>query len=128
MTLLDHYRSLSSICAKNLKTVLYGKTSIALQNEIYSYLRTHPAFGERPSIEGKTLSQFRLETFRRTKALFASKFMTYDRMFEDVNNYVEFNTCVGMYDWSCLAKYVLSWQFVGLTLHVLGTEQHKKFR
>ncbi|XP_075242790.1 peroxisomal acyl-coenzyme A oxidase 3-like [Convolutriloba macropyga] len=128
MTLLDYYRSISSICSKKLKLSIYGKKSVTLQNEIYSFMRSHPAFGERPWIEGKTLSQFRLETHRRTKALFASKLMTYDRIFDDINNYIEFNTCVGMYDWSCLAKFVLSWQFVGLTAHVLGTDQHKQLR
>ncbi len=128
MTLLDYYRGLSSICAKRLQLVWYGKQSVALQNEIYSFMRTHPSFGDRPIKEDKSLSQFRLETHNRTKALFGSGLMSYSRILEDINNYVEFNTCVGMYDWSCLAKYVLSWQFVGLTAHVLGTEQHNKFR
>ena len=129
MTLLDYYRSISSICSKNLKLALYGKSSVGMQNEIYSFLASHPAFVDKPVRRGdKSLSEFRRETHLRTKALFDSKLMTYEKMLGDINNYIEFNTCVGMYDWSCLAKFVLSWQFVGLTTYLLGTEQHEQIR
>ena len=79
MTLLDYYRSISSICSKNLKLALYGKSSLALQNEIYTFLASNPAFVDKPVRGDKSLSEFRRESHVRTKALFDSKLMTYER-------------------------------------------------
>ena len=79
MTLLDYYRSISSICSKNLRLALYGKSSMGLQNEIYSFLASNPVFADKPVRGDKSLSDFRRESHLRTKALFDSKLMTYER-------------------------------------------------
>lgn len=84
------------------------------KHEIFSALENEPLFARVPG-EELSLEKYRELTFLRCRKLFEYNFLTLEEIIEKPLKVVILISCLGMFDWSLGAKYVLNCQ-VGAVL------------
>ncbi|KAF7248025.1 Peroxisomal acyl-coenzyme A oxidase 3 [Varanus komodoensis] len=82
---------------------------------IFSTLENDPLFARLPGQE-ISLEKYRELTFLRCRRLFEYDFLRLEEMMEKPLKFMVLVTCLGMYDWSLAAKYLLNFQVENLAL------------
>uniref|UniRef100_UPI0037E821AC peroxisomal acyl-coenzyme A oxidase 3 n=1 Tax=Semicossyphus pulcher TaxID=241346 RepID=UPI0037E821AC len=123
---LDVYRKKASFNWKEMLLLLEGEEMLAYKNHVFQTLEKDPLFARRPG-EDVSLEKMRELTFLRVKKLFAYDFLTDEEAMADPWKVVVLNNCLGMYDWSCGAKYFLNRGMFGATVANTGSGRHNKY-
>lgn len=123
---LSVYREKASFNWRELALFLDGEEIIQFRNKIFSALESDPVFAQH---SGKDLSleQYRELTFLQCKRVFEYDFLTMDEMMEQPLKIRVLINCLGMYDWSLGAKYMLNTQVFAGAVQNTGSERHSKF-
>lgn len=75
-------------------------------------------------METPTLEDYREATFLRCKRLFEYNLITDEEIFSNPLKHKMFTDCVGMYDWSLSAKFLLNVEMTGGTITASGSPRH----
>lgn len=93
-----------------------------LKNKIWTTLEKDPLFSK--PMETPTMEDYREATFLRCKRLFEYNLITDEEIFSNPLKHKMFTDCVGMYDWSLSAKFLLNVEMTGGTITASGSPRH----
>ncbi|XP_013882817.1 peroxisomal acyl-coenzyme A oxidase 3, partial [Austrofundulus limnaeus] len=146
---LDFYRRKSSFNWKNMVCFIDGEEIYHFKQQIFRTLENDPLFRRQPGedvpIEKKREINFlrmkqlfqpgedvpiekkREINFLRMKQLFRYDFMTREELMSDPWKTVILEDCLGMYDWSLVAKYFLNVGMFAETVASSGSSRHSKY-
>ncbi|XP_006004849.1 peroxisomal acyl-coenzyme A oxidase 3 isoform X2 [Latimeria chalumnae] len=122
---LDTYRKKASFNWKEMVLFLDGEDIIKLKKKVFSALENDPLFA-RQCGDDLSMEKKRELTFFRCKRLFEYQFVTLNEVMENPIWSLTVADCLGMYDWSLLAKYSLNIQMFGNVIVSSGSERHSK--
>lgn len=119
---LDEYRKRASFDWKKMKMFYYAEDILRFQNKIWTTLEKDPLFSK--PMETPTMEDYREATFLRCKRLFEYNLITDEEIFSNPLKHKMFTDCVGMYDWSLSAKFLLNVEMTGGTITASGSPRH----
>uniref|UniRef100_A0A8D0L280 Acyl-coenzyme A oxidase n=1 Tax=Sphenodon punctatus TaxID=8508 RepID=A0A8D0L280_SPHPU len=123
---LCDYRKKASFKWKEMAVFIDGEDLIQFKNKIFSSFENDPIFARHPA-EDLPMEKYRELTFLRCKRLFEYEFLRLEDIMEKPLKILILISCLGMYDWSLGAKYLLNYQvFIG-AIENTGSERHKEF-
>uniref|UniRef100_A0A8D2Q193 Acyl-coenzyme A oxidase n=1 Tax=Varanus komodoensis TaxID=61221 RepID=A0A8D2Q193_VARKO len=120
------YRKKASFSWKEMALFLEEEELIHFKHRIFSTLENDPLFARLPGQE-ISLEKYRELTFLRCRRLFEYDFLRLEEMMEKPLKFMVLVTCLGMYDWSLAAKYLLNFQVFKGTIQSAGSERHGEF-
>ncbi|XP_062992042.1 peroxisomal acyl-coenzyme A oxidase 3 isoform X2 [Elgaria multicarinata webbii] len=123
---LSAYRKIASFNWKEMALFIEEEELIHFKNRIFSALENDPLFA-RLAGEELSLEKYRELTFLRCKRLFEYDFLRLEEIMEKPLKVVVLITCLGMYDWSLGAKYLLNSQVFKSAIESSGSERHGEF-
>nr|XP_034968158.1 peroxisomal acyl-coenzyme A oxidase 3 isoform X1 [Zootoca vivipara] len=123
---LDAYRKKASFNWKEMALFVEEEDLLRFKNRIFSALENDPLFA-RLTGEELPLEKYRELTFLRCRRLFEYDFLRLEDIIEKPLRVVALITCLGMYDWSLGAKYLLNSQVFKGAIESTGPERHEEF-
>ncbi|XP_078224140.1 peroxisomal acyl-coenzyme A oxidase 3 isoform X5 [Callithrix jacchus] len=120
---LDSYRARASFSWKELALFTEGEDMLRFKKTIFSALENDPLFARSPGAH-LSLEKYRELSFLRCKRIFEYDFLSAGDMFESPLKVSTLIQCLGMYDWSLAAKYVLHTLIFGSAVFSSGSERH----
>ncbi|RVE60242.1 hypothetical protein OJAV_G00178990 [Oryzias javanicus] len=123
---LDFYRKKASFDWKEMLRFMDEDEVLQFKEYIFKTLENDPLFARQPG-EDVSLEKARELNFLRVKQLFRYNFLTSEEAMGNPWKLIVLEDCLGMYDWSCLAKYFLNKAMFGGTIANSGSSRHKKF-
>ncbi|XP_032109941.1 peroxisomal acyl-coenzyme A oxidase 3 isoform X3 [Sapajus apella] len=120
---LDTYRARASFSWKELALFAEGEDMLRFKKTIYSALENDPLFARSPGAH-LSLEKYRELNFLRCKRIFEYDFLSVGGMFENPLKVSTLTQCLGMYDWSLAAKYLLHTLVFGSAVFSSGSERH----
>ncbi|ELW62782.1 Peroxisomal acyl-coenzyme A oxidase 3 [Tupaia chinensis] len=103
---LHAYRARASFSWKELLLFLEGQDTLRFKKSIFSALEKDPLFARTHGAE-LSMEKYRELTFLRCKRVMEYDFLSVREMFKSPLKTVALIHCLGMYDWSLAAKYLL---------------------
>ncbi|KAK2115378.1 acyl-Coenzyme A oxidase [Saguinus oedipus] len=103
---LDTYRARASFSWKELALFMEGEDMLRFKKTIFSALENDPLFARSPGAH-LSLEKYRELNFLRCKRIFEYEFLSAGDMLESPLKVSALIQCLGMYDWSLAAKYLL---------------------
>ncbi|XP_037537216.1 peroxisomal acyl-coenzyme A oxidase 3 [Nematolebias whitei] len=123
---LDFYRKESSFNWKDMVLFIDGKELHQFKQQVFKMLENNPLFARQPG-EDVPVEKKRELNFLRVKQLFRYDFMTTEELMSDPWKAVVLEDCLGMYDWSLVAKFFLNIGMFGRTIANSGSSRHSKY-
>lgn len=123
---LSDYRKKASFNWKEMALFIESENLIQFKNRIFSALESDPLFARLPG-EELSLEKYRELTFLRCKKLFEYDFLKLEDIMDEPLKVIAMISCLGMYDWSLGAKYLLNSQVFKTTIESTGSERHLEF-
>ncbi|XP_020661425.2 peroxisomal acyl-coenzyme A oxidase 3 [Pogona vitticeps] len=120
------YRKKASFNWKEMALFIEEDDLIRFKNKIFSALENDPLFA-RVAGEELSLEKYRELTFLRCRRLFEYDFLRLEEIIEKPLKLVVLITCLGMYDWSLGAKYLLNSQVFKGAIESAGSDKHAEF-
>lgn len=123
---LDIYRKKASFNWKEMCLFLDGEEMLEFKQHIFKTLENDPLFARRPG-EDLSMEKMRELNFLRVKQLFRYNFVTKEELMAKPWKMMALTDCMGMYDWTLVAKFFLNIGMFGETIAGSGSDRHKKF-
>uniref|UniRef100_A0A3P9L3B8 Acyl-coenzyme A oxidase n=1 Tax=Oryzias latipes TaxID=8090 RepID=A0A3P9L3B8_ORYLA len=123
---LDIYRKKASFDWKEMLVFMDGDEILQFKEYIFKSLENDPLFARQPG-EDLSVEKMRELNFLRVKQIFRYNFLTMEEAMGNPWKLITLEDCLGMYDWSCLAKFFLNKAMFGGTIANSGTSRHRKF-
>ncbi|XP_006153010.1 peroxisomal acyl-coenzyme A oxidase 3 [Tupaia chinensis] len=123
---LHAYRARASFSWKELLLFLEGQDTLRFKKSIFSALEKDPLFARTHGAE-LSMEKYRELTFLRCKRVMEYDFLSVREMFKSPLKTVALIHCLGMYDWSLAAKYLLHVLVFGSTVYNSGSERHFEY-
>ncbi|XP_063475441.1 peroxisomal acyl-coenzyme A oxidase 3 isoform X6 [Symphalangus syndactylus] len=120
---LDTYRARASFSWKELALFTEGKDMLRFKKTIFSALENDPLFARSPGAD-LSLEKYRELNFLRCKRIFEYDFLSVEDMFKSPLKVPALIQCLGMYDSSLAAKYLLHSLVFGSAVYSSGSERH----
>nr|XP_012328946.1 peroxisomal acyl-coenzyme A oxidase 3 isoform X1 [Aotus nancymaae]XP_012328947.1 peroxisomal acyl-coenzyme A oxidase 3 isoform X1 [Aotus nancymaae]XP_012328948.1 peroxisomal acyl-coenzyme A oxidase 3 isoform X1 [Aotus nancymaae]XP_012328949.1 peroxisomal acyl-coenzyme A oxidase 3 isoform X1 [Aotus nancymaae] len=120
---LDTYRARASFSWKELALFTEGEDMLRFKKTIFSALENDPLFARSPGAH-LSLEKYRELNFLRCKRIFEYDFLSAGDVFESPLRVSALIQCLGMYDWSLAAKYLLHTLIFGSAVFSSGSERH----
>uniref|UniRef100_A0A2K6SU52 Acyl-coenzyme A oxidase n=1 Tax=Saimiri boliviensis boliviensis TaxID=39432 RepID=A0A2K6SU52_SAIBB len=120
---LDTYRARASFSWKELALFTEGEDVLRFKKTIFSALEIDPLFARSPGAH-LSLEKYRELNFLRCKRIFEYDFLSAGDVFESPLKVSTLIQCLGMYDWSLAAKYLLHTLIFGSVVVSAGSERH----
>nr|XP_039324124.1 LOW QUALITY PROTEIN: peroxisomal acyl-coenzyme A oxidase 3 [Saimiri boliviensis boliviensis] len=120
---LDTYRARASFSWKELALFTEGEDVLRFKKTIFSALEIDPLFARSPGAH-LSLEKYRELNFLRCKRIFEYDFLSAGDVFESPLKVSTLIQCLGMYDWSLAAKYLLHTLIFGSVVVSSGSERH----
>ncbi|KAL8182768.1 UNVERIFIED_CONTAM: hypothetical protein K2H54_000641, partial [Gekko kuhli] len=113
------YRKKASFNWKEMAVFIEDEDLIQFKSRVFTAFEHDPLFARLPG-EELSLEKYRELTFLRCKRLFEYDFLRLEDILEKPLKIMVLITCLGMYDWSLGAKYLLNSQVAGGTSAMAG--------
>ncbi|KAJ6668431.1 hypothetical protein lerEdw1_011913 [Lerista edwardsae] len=120
------YRKNASFNWKEMALFIDGEEIIQFKKQIFSAFENDPLFARLPG-EELSLEKYRELTFLRCKKLFEYEFLRIEDVVDAPLKVMVMIACLGMYDWSLAAKYLLNTQVFKTSIETTGSERHTEF-
>ncbi|XP_021793982.1 peroxisomal acyl-coenzyme A oxidase 3 isoform X3 [Papio anubis] len=120
---LDAYRARASFSWKELALFTEGEDMLRFKKTIFSALENDPLFARSPGAD-LSLDRYRELNFLRCKRIFEYDFLSVEDMFKSPLKVPALIQCLGMYDSSLAAKYLLHTLVFGSAVYSSGSERH----
>ncbi|XP_060102144.1 peroxisomal acyl-coenzyme A oxidase 3 [Heteronotia binoei] len=120
------YRKKASFNWKEMAMFIEDEDLIQFKNRVFTAFEHDPLFARLPG-EELSLEKYRELTFLRCKRLFEYDFLRLEDILEKPLKIMVLITCLGMYDWSLGAKYLLNSQVFKSAIESSGSERHEEF-
>ncbi|PNI17969.1 ACOX3 isoform 5 [Pan troglodytes] len=120
---LDAYRARASFSWKELALFTEGEDMLRFKKTIFSALENDPLFARSPGAD-LSLEKYRELNFLRCKRIFEYDFLSVEDMFKSPLKVPALIQCLGMYDSSLAAKYLLHSLVFGSAVYSSGSERH----
>ncbi|XP_058286180.1 peroxisomal acyl-coenzyme A oxidase 3 isoform X2 [Hylobates moloch] len=120
---LDTYRARASFSWKELALFTEGEDMLRFKKTIFSALENDPLFAHSPGAD-LSLEKYRELNFLRCKRIFEYDFLSVEDMFKSPLKAPALIQCLGMYDSSLAAKYLLHSLVFGSAVYSSGSERH----
>ncbi|XP_054855423.1 peroxisomal acyl-coenzyme A oxidase 3 isoform X2 [Eublepharis macularius] len=120
------YRKKASFNWKEMAVFIEDEDLIQFKSRIFTAFEHDPLFARLPG-EELSLENYRELTFLRCKRLFEYDFLRLEDILEKPLKVMVLITCLGMYDWSLGAKYLLNSQVFKSAIESSGSERHEDF-
>lgn len=123
---LDVYREKASFNWKDMVLFIDGEDIYLFKQHVFKTLENDPLFARQPG-EDVSIEKKRELTFLRMKQLLRYNFITKEEAMVNPWKAVYFDDCLGMYDWTLVAKLFLSLAMFGATVVSSGSSRHNKY-
>ncbi|XP_017282516.1 peroxisomal acyl-coenzyme A oxidase 3 [Kryptolebias marmoratus] len=123
---LDAYRRKASFNWKEMVCFLDGEEIHQFKQHVFKTLENDPLFARQPG-EDVSVERKRELNFLRVKQLFRYDFMTKEKLMADPWKAMILDDCLGMYDWSMVAKFFLNTGMFAGTVANSGSSRHRKY-
>ncbi|XP_062964227.1 peroxisomal acyl-coenzyme A oxidase 3 isoform X1 [Cynocephalus volans] len=123
---LQAYRARASFSWKELLLFLEGEDMLRFKKAIFTALENDPLFARSHGAD-LSMEKYRELNFLRCKRIFEYDFLTAEEMLKSPLKVSVLIHCLGMYDWSLAAKYLLHILTFGSAIYSSGSERHFKY-
>nr|XP_024101309.2 peroxisomal acyl-coenzyme A oxidase 3 isoform X2 [Pongo abelii] len=120
---LDAYRARASFSWKELALFTEGEDMLRFKKTIFSALENDPLFARSPGAD-LSLEKYRELNFLRCRRIFEYDFLSVEDMFKSPLKVLTLIQCLGMYDCSLAAKYLIHSLVFGSAIYSSGSERH----
>ncbi|XP_024101309.3 peroxisomal acyl-coenzyme A oxidase 3 isoform X4 [Pongo abelii] len=120
---LDAYRARASFSWKELALFTEGEDMLRFKKTIFSALENDPLFARSPGAD-LSLEKYRELNFLRCRRIFEYDFLSVEDMFKSPLKVLTLIQCLGMYDSSLAAKYLIHSLVFGSAIYSSGSERH----
>ncbi|XP_053422539.1 peroxisomal acyl-coenzyme A oxidase 3 isoform X2 [Nycticebus coucang] len=123
---LHAYRARASFSWKELALFWEGEDILHFKKTIFSALESDPLFAHSREAH-LSLEKYRELNFLRCRRVFEYDFLSVEDVFRSPLKVLTLVHCLGMYDWSLAAKYLLHILVFGSAIYNSGSERHFKY-